>query len=418
MSVSRLAQNLTGSEIIKIAGEINELKRQGENIVNLTIGDFDSSLFPIPEEFTEGIKKAYDDHQTNYPPADGILALRESVSDFLHDTFSLDFKSNEILISSGSRPIIYATYLALVDPGDKVLFPAPSWNNNHYCDLTSANKVAIPTYAENNFMPRADDLRPLVNGATLLALCSPLNPTGTMFAKQDLEDICDLVLEENNKRAPGEKPLYILYDQIYSMLVFGSHQHHDPVSLRPEIKDYVIYIDGASKCFAATGVRVGWGFGPAAVIEKMRAIVGHMGAWAPKAEQVAMAGFLKNKSAVKNYLDTFKQRIQKSLDTLYKGFQALKSEGFAVDAIEPMGAIYLTLQLDFAGKTTPDGKALKNSADINFYLIKAAKVALVPFSAFGTGEEVNWFRASVGACTASDLEEMIPRVREALKALK
>ena len=239
-----------------------------------------------------------------------------------------------------------------------------------------------------------------------------------MFAKQDLEDICDLVLEENSKRAPGEKPLYILYDQIYSMLVFGSHQHHDPVSLRPEIKDYVIYIDGASKCFAATGVRVGWGFGPAAVIEKMRAIVGHMGAWAPKAEQVAMAGFLKNKSAVKNYLDTFKQRIQKSLDTLYKGFQALKSEGFAVDAIEPMGAIYLTLQLDFTGKTTPDGKVLKNSADINFYLIKAAKVALVPFSAFGTGEEVNWFRASVGACTASDLEVMIPRVREALKALK
>lgn len=418
MSVSRLAQNLTGSEIIKIAGEINELKRQGENIVNLTIGDFDSSLFPIPEEFTAGIKKAYDEHQTNYPPADGLLSLRESVSDFLKDTFSLNFKSNEILISSGSRPIIYATYLALVDPGDKVLFPAPSWNNNHYCDLTSAKKIAIPTYASNNFMPTAEDLKPHVSGATLLALCSPLNPTGTMFAKKNLEDICDLVLEENSKRAPGEKPLYILYDQIYSMLVFGSHQHHDPVSLRPQIKDYVVYIDGASKCFASTGVRVGWGFGPERVIEKMRSIVGHMGAWAPKAEQVAMAGFLKNKTAVANYLSTFKQRIQKSLDTLYKGFQQLKSEGFAVDAIEPMGAIYLTLKLDFTGKTTPDGKVLRNSADINFYLIKEAKVALVPFSAFGTGEDVNWFRASVGACTASDLEEMMPRVREALKALK
>ena len=418
MSVSRLAQNLTGSEIIKIAGEINELKRQGENIVNLTIGDFDSALFPIPEEFTEGIKKAYDDHQTNYPPADGLLSLRESVSGFLSDTFSLDFKSNEILISSGSRPIIYATYLALVDPGDKVLFPAPSWNNNHYCDLTSAKKIAIPTYASNNFMPKAEDLRPHISGATLIALCSPLNPTGTMFAKKDLEDICDLVLEENSKRPAGQKPLYILYDQIYSMLVFGSHKHHDPVSLRPEIKDYVVYIDGASKCFASTGVRVGWGFGPAAVIEKMRALVGHMGAWAPKAEQVAMAAFLKDKNAVNDYLIKFKERIQKSLDTLYKGFQALKSEGFAVDAIEPMGAIYLTLQLDFTGKITPAGKILQNSADINFYLIKEAKVALVPFSAFGTGEEINWFRASVGACSASDIEQMIPRIREALSALK
>lgn len=418
MSVSRLAQNLTGSEIIKIAGEINELKRQGENIVNLTIGDFDSSLFPIPEEFTEGIKKAYDEHQTNYPPADGLLTLRESVSGFLKDNFSLDFRSNEILISSGSRPIIYATYLALIDPGDKVIFPAPSWNNNHYCDLTGAKKISIPTFASNNFMPTAEDLRPHVSGAALLALCSPLNPTGTMFAKQDLEAICDLVLEENNRRAPGEKPLYILYDQIYSMLVFGSHQHHDPVSLRPDIKDYVIYIDGASKCFAATGVRVGWGFGPAMVIEKMRAIVGHMGAWAPKAEQVAMAGFLKDKSAVTNYLINFKIRIQNSLDSLFKGFLGLKSEGFAVDAIEPMGAIYLTLKLDYTGKTTPYGTQLKNSADINFYLIKQAKVALVPFAAFGTGDDVNWFRASVGACSASDIEAMIPRIREALKALE
>lgn len=418
MAVSRLAQNLKGSEIIKIAGEINELKRQGENIVNLTIGDFDSSLYPIPHEFKDEIKKAYDAHQTNYPPADGLAALCESVSDFMKDAFRLNFKSNEILISSGSRPIIYATYLALVDPGDKVLYPAPSWNNNHYCLLTGANGIAIPTHAENNFMPAAEDLRPYISGATLLAVCSPLNPTGTMFAKKDLVDICDLVLEENSKRAFGEKPLYILYDQIYAMLTFGTHEHHDPVSLRPQIKDYVIYIDGASKCFASTGVRVGWGFGPEAIIEKMRAIVSHMGAWAPKAEQVAMAAFLKKKTAVTGYLSDFKQKIQKSLDALYTGFQLLKSEGLAVDAIQPMGAIYLTLKLDFTGKTTPSGRVLKNSTDINFYLIKEAKVALVPFSAFGTGGEVNWFRASVGACSVQDIEAMIPRIRQALTILK
>jgi aspartate aminotransferase len=418
MSVSNLAQHLKGSEIIKIAGEINELKKQGQQIANLTIGDFDSALFPIPEELTAGIKKAYDSHQTNYPPADGILQLRESVSKFMDKQFGLKLSTSEILISSGSRPIIYATYLALVDPGDTVIFPAPSWNNNHYCDLTSAKGIAVPTKAENNFMPTADDLRPHIAGATLLALCSPLNPTGTMFGKQNLEEICDLVIEENKLRKPGEKPLYILYDQIYAMLTFGNHEHVDPVSLRPEIKDYVIYIDGASKCFAATGVRVGWGFGPAHVIDKMRSIVGHMGAWAPKPEQVAMSNFLIDDTAVAAYLSTFKERIQLSLNTLYDGFQSLKAEGFAVDAIEPMGAIYLTLKLDYSGKTAPDGTVLKDSSDINFYLIKEAKVALVPFSAFGTGHEVNWFRASVGACSTEEIAEMIPRVKEALSKLK
>ncbi|HVS91939.1 MAG TPA: aminotransferase class I/II-fold pyridoxal phosphate-dependent enzyme [Mucilaginibacter sp.] len=418
MSVSVLAQNLRGSEIIKIAGEINELKRQGQNIANLTIGDFDSNIYPIPEPLKQGIVDAYNHHQTNYPPADGMLNLRESVSAFLKNRYGLDYASNQILISGGSRPLIYSTYLALVDPGDKVVFPVPSWNNNHYCNLTSAEEVMVVTTPENNFMPTADELRPHIKGATLLALCSPLNPTGTMFTKKDLEEICDLVIAENKSRKAGEKPLYLLYDQIYSQLTFGSHQHYDPVTLRPELKDHVIFIDGGSKCFAATGVRVGWGFGPKEVINNMKAIVGHMGAWSPKAEQVAMAKFLKQDNEVNSYLGDFKSKIQNSLNALHKGFQQLKAEGFKVDSIEPMGAIYLTVKVDYAGKTTPDGDLLKTATDINFYLIKEAKVALVPFSAFGNEENVNWFRASVGASALKDIEQLIPRVKEALLKLK
>jgi aspartate aminotransferase len=266
-------------------------------------------------------------------------------------------------------------------------------------------------------MPTADDIRPHIKGAALLALCSPLNPTGTMFSKKDLEEICDLVIAENKTRKAGEKPLYLLYDQIYSQLTFGAHQHYNPVSLRPELKEYTIFIDGASKCFASTGVRVGWGFGPSHVIDNMKAIVGHMGAWAPKAEQVAMAKFLTNDTFVDSYLAQLKGNIQASLNTLYEGFQQMKSEGFNVNAIEPMGAIYLTIKIDYTGKTTPDGTVLQNSADINFYLIKEAKVAFVPFSAFGTGDEVNWFRASVGAITLQDIKGLLPRVKEALAKL-
>jgi len=418
MTASVLAQNLRGSEIIKIAGEVNEMKRQGQNIANLTIGDFDSNIYPIPDELKQGIIDAYHQNQTNYPPADGVLALRESVSDFLQANYKLDYKPNQILISGGSRPLIYATYLALVDPGDKVVFAAPSWNNNHYCDLLKANGVSVDTHPENNFMPTADELRPHVKGATLLALCSPLNPTGTMFSKQNLEEICDLVIAENKNRKEGEKPLYLMYDQIYSQLTFGGHEHFDPVNLRPELKDYVVYIDGGSKCFAATGVRVGWGFGPAAIIENMKAIVGHMGAWSPKAEQVAMAKFLKDAPSVSAYLAKLKSRVQTSLQTLYNGFKQLKDEGFAVDAIEPMGAIYLTVKIDYTGKTTPDGDLIKDSADMNFYLIREAGCALVPFSAFGTDDSLSWFRVSVGATALADIESVLPRIKAALVKLK
>ncbi len=418
MEVSALAHNLHGSEIIKIAGEVNELKRQGQNVANLTIGDFDANIYPIPQPLKEGIVDAYNANQTNYPPADGMLNLRESVSEFLKNRYNLDYSANQILISGGSRPLIYSIYLAVVNPGERVVFPAPSWNNNHYCDLLNAEAVIVQTQPEHNFMPTADEIRPHLKGAALLSLCSPLNPTGTMFSKKDLEEICDLVIAENKSRAAGEKPLYLLYDQIYSQLTFGQHEHFNPVTLRPELKDYTIFVDGASKCFASTGVRVGWGFGPTNIITNMKAIVGHMGAWSPKAEQVAMAKFLKQEKDVNSYLSNIKSNIQNSLNTLHEGFQQLKAEGFNVDSIEPMGAIYLTVKVDYSGKTTPAGNVLKTSTDINFYLIKEAKVALVPFSAFGTEEDVNWFRASVGASTLQDIKDLLPRIKEALSKLK
>jgi aspartate aminotransferase len=329
MNVSVLASSLIGSEIIKIGNEVNEMKRKGAQIANLTIGDFDPSIFPIPEELKDGIVSAYNAHQTNYPPADGILPLRETVSEILKERFGLEYSTSEILISGGSRPLIYATYLALVDPGDTVVFPAPSWNNNHYCHLTSARAIAVETDAEHNFMPTAAQLKPHLKGATLLALCSPLNPTGTMFTADQLAEICDLVIDENHSRGLNEKPLYIMYDQIYSLLTFGV-DHVNPVSLRPEIRDYVVFVDGSSKCLAATGVRVGWGFGPADIIGRMKALVGHMGAWAPKAEQVAMAEYFGKKELLDSYLTSFKSKIQESLEALYQGFLALKAEGYRV----------------------------------------------------------------------------------------
>ncbi|MFD2717851.1 pyridoxal phosphate-dependent aminotransferase [Hymenobacter monticola] len=418
MQVSKMAAGLSGSEIIRIGNQVSEQVRQGANICNLTIGDFDPKIFPIPAGLNQGITQAYEAGLTNYPPAAGINELRQSVSDFLQTRQGLAYGPNDILIAGGSRPLIYATYRTLVDAGDRVIFPLPSWNNNHYCHLTGATPVAVPTRAENNFMPTAADLAPHVPGATLLALCSPLNPTGTVFSKQGLEEICDLVIAENKRRSPEEKPLYILYDQIYWLLTFGDTQHHDPVTLRPELRDYVIYIDGISKCFAATGVRVGYSFGPTAIIEKMKSILGHVGAWAPKAEQVATAHFMPDAAAVDAFLGDMKNRLQTSLQALFSGLKALQAQGYPVDAVAPAGAIYLTAKIDVLGRTAPDGTVLSTTAELTSYLISEAKLALVPFSAFGSPATEPWFRASVGAETVASIQAALPRLKAALDQLK
>lgn len=416
--VSKLAQNLIGSEIIKIGNQVNELKAQGAEIANLTIGDLDSNIYPIPAGLKQNIQKAYADNLTNYPPANGLLSLRKAVAKDIKSRWNLDYSPDDILVSGGSRPLIYATFKTIVDEGDKVVYAVPSWNNNHYAYLTSANAVELEVTPEDNFLPTADVITPHLEGAVLLALCSPLNPTGTMFTKEQLSEICEAVIAENKKRGEGEKPLYLMYDQIYAMLTFGDSEHFNPVSLYPELRDYTIYIDGTSKCFAATGVRVGWSFGPTKVIDRMKALLTHVGAWAPKPEQQAVAEFLDNTPAVNEFVNDFKGKIAHSLEVLNAGIQEMKSKNFAVDSIKPMGALYLTIKLDYVGKTTEDGKVLKDSTDLVFYLIENAGVALVPFSAFGNSREMPWFRASVGACSVEDLQKMFPKLENALAKLK
>ena len=292
MKVSKLAENIIGSEIIKLAAEVNEKIKNGETIYNMTIGDFNPKVFPIPAELKHYILDAYQDDQTNYPAADGMLELRQAVSNLLKQRGGLDYKADEILIAGGARPVIYSIFKALVDANDTVIFAVPSWNNNHYTYLNNAKAVVIEAKPETNFMPLAKDIAPHIQSANLVALCSPQNPTGTVFTKEGLSDICDLILAENKRRSADEKPVYLMYDQIYWALTLGDVEHFDPVTLRPEMKNYTVFVDGISKSLAATGVRVGWSMGPKFIIDKMKAILTHVGAWAPKAEQVASARYL------------------------------------------------------------------------------------------------------------------------------
>jgi len=417
MKLSELAETLIGSEIVKLGGEIREKIRQGEKIYNFTVGDFDPSIFPIPKGLEDGIVDAYRRHFTNYPAAEGNLDLRESIAVFLKDREGLVYTPAEILVASGGRPLIYSLFRTLIDKGDKVIYAVPSWNNNHYTHLNGGVHVVVEATAENNFMPTAEAIRPHIGDAALICLCSPQNPTGTTISRKDLSAICELVLEENARRGEGEKKLFLLYDQMYWQLTYGTIQHYNPVSLYPAMRDYTIFVDAISKAFAATGVRVGWSFGPAIVIDKMKAIMTHIGSWAPMAEQKATAAFLLQKEQIDTYLATFRAGVSERLQQIYSGFMELKKEGFNVDVLAPEAAIYLTIKIDLKGKKTKEGRSLKDQGEVTSYLLNEAHLAIVPFSAFGASKTSPWYRLSVGTCQLGDIPEMIRQLREAMSKL-
>ncbi len=420
LKVSHMAETLIGSEIIKLAGEVNEKIKNGEKIFNLTIGDFNPKIFPIPTELKKEIITAYEQHETNYPAADGVAELRKAVSNLIEKRQGLIYPPEEVLIAGGARPIIYAIFRTILDPGDKVLFPVPSWNNNHYTHMNSgdySNQIVVETTPENNFMPEAKELAPHLSEVALVSLCSPLNPTGTTFTKETLTEICNLILAENKRRGPNEKPLYLLYDQIYWALTFGGVVHHDPVTLRPEMRKYTIFVDGISKSLAATGVRVGWALGPKAIIDKMKSLLSHVGAWAPKAEQVATARYLSDLNQYDKFLSEIKGKVNDRLVAFHAGFQSLKSKGYNVDSIAPQAAIYLTIKLSLQGQKTSDGTMLTSTKEVTRYILNEAKVAVVPFNAFGASSDSNWYRLSVGTCKLEDVDAIIQGLETALSKL-
>jgi aspartate aminotransferase len=413
-----MAQGLIGSEILKIAADIRAAAARGEKVTNLTVGDFSSREFRIPEVLERKIAEAYAAGETNYPPSDGVMALREAVRSFYARRLGLHYPLASILVAGGGRPLIYGTYRSVVDPGDRVVFPVPSWNNNHYVHMTGAVGVPVVCGPETHFLPTHDQLSRVVKGARLIALCSPLNPTGTLFDEEQLAGICDLVLEENARRGAGERPLYLLYDQIYWTLTFGDARHYTPVGLRPEIAPYTIFVDGISKAFAATGVRVGWAAGPPDVMDRMAGLLGHVGAWAPRPEQVAVASLLADDALIDAYQASMKAGVESRLLALYEGLRALRAGGLAVDAIPPRAAIYLTAHFDLLGAKTPEGKVLESGEDVRRYLLHAAGMAVVPFSAFGAADDSGWCRLSVGAVSPEEIAALLPRLERALKALQ
>ena len=277
--LSNIGNNIIGSEIIKISQQIKEISKTKE-VANLTIGDFNSKVWPIPSSLRQHIKDAYEEDLTNYPNSQGEINLRESVSKHIKHQFGVDYSTDEILIGGGVRPLIYTVYKSTVNLGDEVIYPTPSWNNNHYSFLHGAVKQEIECLPENSFFPTVEDVDSKIDDKTsLICICSPQNPTGRVINPEVLKGICDLIVNENNlrKNQLGSRPLYLFFDQIYSDLTRGDKFVH-PLTLCPEIRNYLICVDGISKSLCATGIRVGWAFGPQDIMNKMTEVFSHIGA--------------------------------------------------------------------------------------------------------------------------------------------
>jgi aspartate aminotransferase len=316
--------------------------------------------------------------------------LREAVARFHESGLGLTYPVESILITSGSRPGVYGTYRTLVGEGERVIYGVPSWNNNYYAHMVAAQAVPLECSAAESFLPTRERLEPVIRGARMLALNSPLNPTGTAFGAESLGAICDLVLEENARRSAAEGPLYVLYDHVYWQLTFGGVEHV---------------------------MRVGWVVGPPAAIKVMENILTHVGTWAPRAEQIATATLLDQPQAIADFRAGLVAGVRQRLQLLYDAIKSFRAAGHAVDATEPMGAIYLSARFDLRGRVARNGNRLGTHDDVRKWLLEEAGLAVVPFDAFGSGTDEGWFRMSVGAVSVSDIEASLPRLRAGLESL-
>lgn len=410
-SLSEMALGMRPSKILTIAYAVRDRIEAGAPVANFTVGDFAPSQFAVPAALTEGINAALAAGHTNYPPAFGIPELRDAIRRHYGEALGVDYPDDAIVVASGARPALYAAYRCLIDPGETVLTPAPSWNNDNFCQLVGAQHRVVPARPEDAFMPTAEGLAPHIAGARILVLNSPMNPAGTMMRHDQMKAICQLVLDENARRERvGERALYVVYDQVYRMLAFGDVPHVTPVGVMPEMARYTLLCDAISKCFAATGLRVGWVVAPPFIAGRYRALLTHIGAWAPRPEQHATAALLDDTAAIDGWLATFLPAIKARLDRIYDAFAAWKAEGLPVDAIAPEGAIYLSVRIDLEGRP-----GFADEADVLRYLLDEAGCAVIPFSAFGDHHNRGWYRFSVGAVGLDEIDACLARLYPALR---
>ena len=391
--------NMAESETLAMTAKARELKAQGKDVISLSIGEPD---FNTPDEVKEAAKKAIDDNFTHYPPVPGYQDLREAVSaKFLRDN-GLEYKPEQIVVSTGGKQALYQVVQVLVNPGDEVIIPTPYWvSYKEFVRLAGGTPVYVKTTLENDFKVTPAQLEAAITPKTkLIMFSSPSNPTGMLYSREELKGIAEVVAKHEN--------LFVVSDEIYEHINFvGKHQS---IAQFPEVKERVVTVNGVAKGFAMTGWRIGFIGAPLVIAKACNKLQGQVTSAtcsiAQKATVKAMLMDPANSPDIINMRNIFLQRR----DMVYK----LLCDIPGLKVRLPQGAFYFFPDVSsYYGKSF-NGKKIENSTDMAFYLLNEANVATVMGSAFG---DDSCIRLSY-ATSEELLREALRRIKEALAKLQ
>lgn len=389
-------ERLAPSATLAMSQKSNEMKAQGINVINMSVGEPD---FDTPEHIKEAGKKAIDDNFSKYSPVPGYLDLREAISEKLSRENGLNYSAQEIIVGTGGKQGVCNSILALVNPGDEVIIPAPYWvSYPQMVKLAGGVPVAVRTAFENNFKITAGQLEKAITPKTkMIILCSPSNPTGSIYSQEELDELAKVVLNH-----PG---LYVLSDEIYEHINYIGK--HASIASCHGMRERTIICNGVSKAYAMTGWRLGWVAAPAWIVKGLNKLQGQYTSGTCDVSQIAaIAAYNSSQECVSEMREAFKRRR----DLIVK--LARDIPGLEVNI--PTGAFYLFPKCSsFFGKS--DGtRTIKNSTDFTLYLLEEAHVATVAGDAFG---EPDGFRMSY-ATSDENIQEALKRIKNACAKLK
>ena len=391
--------NMAESETLAMTAKARELKAQGKDVISLSIGEPD---FNTPEVVKEAAKQAIDDNFTHYPPVPGYADLREAVCKKFKRDNNLDFKPEQIVVSTGAKQSIYQVVQCLVNPGDEVIIPTPFWvSYKEIVRVAEGKCVYVKTDIENDFKVTPEQLEAAITPKTkLIMFSSPSNPTGMLYTKEELKGIADVVARHEN--------VFVMADEIYEHINFVGK--HESIAQFPEVRDRVITINGVAKGFAMTGWRIGFIGAPLTIAKACNKLQGQVTSAtcsiAQKATVRAMEMDPTTSEDIINMRNIFRQRR----DMVYK----LLCEIPGLKVRLPQGAFYFFPDVSsYYGKSF-NGTKIENSTDMAFYLLNEANVATVMGSAFGDDACIR-----LSYATSEDLlREALRRIKEALANLK
>ena len=395
VKLSDRLNRLAPSATLAMSQKSAELRAQGVDVINMSVGEPD---FMTPDFIKQAGKKAIDDNYSTYSPVPGYLSLREAISEKLSKENGLSYSPAEIIVGTGGKQGVCNTFMALVNPGDEVVIPAPYWvSYPQMAKLAGGTPVVLPTGIENDFKITADQLEQAITPRTkLLVICSPSNPTGSIYTAEELESLAKVVLSHDD--------LYVLSDEIYEHINYvGSHAS---IAQFPGMKERTIVCNGVSKAYAMTGWRLGWVAAPEWIVKGMSKLQGQYTSGTSSVSQMAaLAAYKGDQECVEDMRIAFERR-RNLIVSLAKDIP-----GLVVNV--PQGAFYLFPKCSsFFGKT--DGKrVINNSTDFALYLLEEGRVATVAGDAFG---DPNGFRMSY-ATSDDNIREAMKRMKEVLARL-